>query len=248
MTNRFEGLSRGQGQYDHLIVHVTATRPSMAEVDATWVDRVHRSKGWSGGGYNAIITRASTLQDEVAGADYRTRRYGSVGAHVGRCGPGWNARSIGIALAGGVAEADGETPENNMTDGQLDALWGYIKDAVEHFSIPWDNVLGHRDLIQMTDAPPKACPCFDVVPWVSTRRASPASLERESIGWIRAIFAQPTKQDRILQVPKVYTLREGDTLWSVSQTYGQTVQRLLELNPGLDPEALPVGSSIRLRH
>ncbi|MFV8827896.1 LysM peptidoglycan-binding domain-containing protein [Alkalihalobacterium sp. APHAB7] len=47
--------------------------------------------------------------------------------------------------------------------------------------------------------------------------------------------------------PKAATVTEierGDTLWGVSQEYGVTVDHLLEVNPNVDPYALPIGSEI----
>ena len=44
-----------------------------------------------------------------------------------------------------------------------------------------------------------------------------------------------------------YTIRSGDTLEAVAVRYGTTVQRLLVLNPGVNPNTLRIGQRIRLR-
>jgi LysM repeat protein len=44
-----------------------------------------------------------------------------------------------------------------------------------------------------------------------------------------------------------YTVKVGDTLGSISETTGVPVQRLLDLNPELDPQALVSGQKIKLR-
>lgn len=44
-----------------------------------------------------------------------------------------------------------------------------------------------------------------------------------------------------------YTVRTGDTLASISEKTGVPVQRLQELNPQLDPQALVSGQKIKLR-
>jgi LysM repeat protein len=44
-----------------------------------------------------------------------------------------------------------------------------------------------------------------------------------------------------------YTVKVGDTLGSISETTGVSVQRLLDLNPDLDPQALVSGQKIKLR-
>ncbi len=42
----------------------------------------------------------------------------------------------------------------------------------------------------------------------------------------------------------VYTIRSGDTLYRLAQIYGTTVNAILALNPGLDPNSLQVGRMI----
>ena len=43
-----------------------------------------------------------------------------------------------------------------------------------------------------------------------------------------------------------YAVRSGDTLASIAEKFGTTVDRLMELNPGADPTALRVGMPIRV--
>jgi LysM repeat protein len=45
---------------------------------------------------------------------------------------------------------------------------------------------------------------------------------------------------------RYYTIQSGDTLGSVAIKEGTTVDELLRLNPGVDPEALRVGQRIRV--
>jgi LysM repeat protein len=42
----------------------------------------------------------------------------------------------------------------------------------------------------------------------------------------------------------LYTIRAGDTLFSIAQRFGVTVQAILAANPGLDPNALQIGQVI----
>ena len=44
-----------------------------------------------------------------------------------------------------------------------------------------------------------------------------------------------------------YTVKTGDTLAAIAETVGVPVERLLELNPDLDPQALVSGQKIRLK-
>jgi LysM repeat protein len=45
---------------------------------------------------------------------------------------------------------------------------------------------------------------------------------------------------------RFHVVRGGDTLATIAEANGTTVERLLELNPGIDPVALPVGARIRV--
>ncbi len=240
--------------YDHIIVHCAATPPSL-DIDAEWIDRIHREKGWSGGnGYNFFIPRDGRLEWE--GSGHRARKLGTVGAHVGGCGPGWNKRSIGICMAGGVAE-DGVTPENNYTEAQLNTLWQLIYELRMHYQILPINIIGHRDLIKRTNAAPKACPCFSVQAWMETRERTSTGqqtdveqvldimdLLRSVFNWLRSERPSVPNSDP-LKVHKTYTVKSGDTLWSISNTYGVPVTKLRSLN-ALSSDMLQIGQELRL--
>ena len=43
-----------------------------------------------------------------------------------------------------------------------------------------------------------------------------------------------------------YSVRSGDTLATIADRFGTTVDRLLALNPGIDPHALRVGQAVRV--
>jgi LysM repeat protein len=43
-----------------------------------------------------------------------------------------------------------------------------------------------------------------------------------------------------------YAVRSGDTLGSIADRFGTSVDRLMELNPGIDPRTLRVGQAIRV--
>jgi LysM repeat protein len=44
-----------------------------------------------------------------------------------------------------------------------------------------------------------------------------------------------------------YTVKVGDTLGGIAQSTGVPVEKLLELNPDLDPQALVSGQKVKLR-
>jgi hypothetical protein len=43
-----------------------------------------------------------------------------------------------------------------------------------------------------------------------------------------------------------YSVRSGDTLGTIAERFGTTVDALLALNPGIDPRALRVGQLVRV--
>jgi LysM repeat protein len=46
---------------------------------------------------------------------------------------------------------------------------------------------------------------------------------------------------------RYYRVRSGDLLETIAAEFNTSVERLLELNPGIDPQALTVGERIRVR-
>jgi LysM repeat protein len=48
-------------------------------------------------------------------------------------------------------------------------------------------------------------------------------------------------------IKRTYTVRTGDTLGGIAAKTGVSVEKLQELNPGLDPQALVSGQKIKLR-
>jgi N-acetylmuramoyl-L-alanine amidase len=55
------------------------------------------------------------------------------------------------------------------------------------------------------------------------------------------------KQGRQARGRRYYTIQSGDLLTSIAQKTGVSVERIQQLNPDLDPQALPVGQRIRVR-
>ena len=56
---------------------------------------------------------------------------------------------------------------------------------------------------------------------------------------------EPTAEPRTGR--STYTVKTGDTLGGISEETGVSVERLQELNPELDPQALVSGQKIKLR-
>ncbi|WP_322795091.1 LysM peptidoglycan-binding domain-containing protein [Tepidiforma sp.] len=58
--------------------------------------------------------------------------------------------------------------------------------------------------------------------------------------------ASPTAQATPTPSARVYTVKSGDTLFQIALDNGTTVDAILAVNPGLDPDTLTVGMEIRL--
>ncbi len=132
----------------YIVIHCADTKPCM-DIGAKDIDRWHRERGWLGIGYHLVIRRDGTIEN----GRKLTPESIQAGAHV----KGYNHCSVGICMAGGMAE-DGKGHEDNFTDAQWDALQTVVKELKRAF--PQAKVVGHTDL-----DPHKPCPCFDAQSW-----------------------------------------------------------------------------------
>ena len=129
---------------EHIVVHCSDTYSDM-NVGAMWIDRLHKSFGWTGGGYHFVVNRNGAIEK---GRDVNTP-----GAHA----KGFSKYAIGVCWIGGKGSDD--QPEDNRTLDQLKSL-RVLLDTLTH-TFPDAIVCGHRDLPSVN----KACPCFDVENW-----------------------------------------------------------------------------------
>lgn len=134
---------------DMVIVHCSDT-PSTMDVDAAMIDQWHRERGWTAIGYAFVIRRDGVIE-KGRDLDNDGDATDEIGAHAA----GFNKRSIGICLVGGM-------PGFNFTKKQMNSLRFLIDQLLIDF--PGSDVLGHRDLPDVT----KECPCFDVAHWYTT--------------------------------------------------------------------------------
>ena len=226
----FKRIDPRISDYDHFIVHCTATKANQKNIDAKWVDKAHRKRGWSGCGYHAVITREGELQMFDGG--FPTRPVDQKGAHVGGCGPGWNKRSFGAPLAGGLDEA--RNPETNFTKKQFRTLKRLIKAFLKSHDDPDKvTIMGHRDLIRLTHTSPKACPCFDVAKFLVDYKIHD---EEDAVS---DDAASP------LAIPAVYTVKRGDSLSKISNTLGIGIAELKSIN-NLTSDVIHPGQELRL--
>ena len=134
-----------------LVIHCSAT-PKSLEIGAYEIDKMHRlERGFDRIGYHWVIKRDGTIE--------KGREEKEIGAHA----YGYNKGSLGICLVGGLSDLN--EPENNFTPNQFESLYRLLKQLKENY--PDAKILGHRDLPNVQ----KQCPCFDVIPWWSTKKA-----------------------------------------------------------------------------
>jgi N-acetylmuramoyl-L-alanine amidase len=66
-----------------------------------------------------------------------------------------------------------------------------------------------------------------------------------ALGLARALGLQ--KKNASGTGAQVHLVQKGDTLWQMARKYNVTVNRLLELNPGIEPERLQIGQKITIK-
>ena len=158
-----------------IIVHCAATKPGWMKNHPTQakvaeIDKWHRSRGWSGVGYHAIIDRDGTVLEG--------RSLGRNGAHV----KGHNTGTVGVCLIGGYGSNENDTFDRHFTKAQDRALRKYISGLRKEYpSIT--KVTGHNQYAA------KACPGFRVPEWYGDAPAPsmrvPAKVLKSLVGPVR---------------------------------------------------------------
>lgn len=72
--------------------------------------------------------------------------------------------------------------------------------------------------------------------------SAPSIMEREEV-------LEPVDQPEVEAPPVeatliVYTVRRGDSLWSISRQFGVTIQNIVDANPGINPDSIQYGQKI----
>ena len=127
----------------YIVIHCSQTRPSQKDVDAKWIDRVHRERGWTMIGYGKVIKRDGTVE--------QGRADNAVQAHV----KGYNHTAYGLCLIGGATEEDWTKPEDNFNAEQWESLKKVLGELVLKY--PEARIVGHYELDES-----KTCPNFNV--------------------------------------------------------------------------------------
>lgn len=125
---------------EKIIIHCADTYDTM-DIGVKWIREIHiKEKGYSDIGYHFVIRRNGVVEDG--------RPIDKAGAHC----RGHNYDSIGICLAGGL--------ECSFTEEQYKSLEILVKELVDLYDIPKQNIFGHRDFDKV-----KTCPNFEVSSW-----------------------------------------------------------------------------------
>ena len=128
---------------EYLVVHCSATKPSM-DIGLREIKRWHvNDNGWRDVGYHYIIRRNGEVELGRSNRD--------TGAHAA----GYNHKSISLCMVGGMAEDN--SAENNFTAQQWTALLDLVKQIKVDY--PEADVIGHNEISE------KECPSFDVQKW-----------------------------------------------------------------------------------
>ncbi len=130
-----------------IIIHCSATKPSM-DIGVEEITDWHvNGNNWSDIGYHYVIRRNGSLE---IGRDLEKN-----GAHC----KGHNKNTIGICLIGGVN--DKGTPQDNFTPNQYDTLESLLENLVfREYVEGGAYIKGHNEFSN------KACPSFNVQEWL----------------------------------------------------------------------------------
>ena len=128
---------------DYMVIHCAATKPSM-DIGADTIRDWHvNGNGWRDIGYHLVIRRNGDVE--------KGRDINDSGAHAA----GYNSKSIGLCLVGGMAEDN--SAEDNFTAQQWTSLLATVKELEVDY--PSAKVIGHNEISE------KECPSFDVQKW-----------------------------------------------------------------------------------
>lgn len=118
---------------DLIVFHCSATKPSQ-HIGRAQIEEWHLAKGWASIGYHFVITRAGDLE--------LGRPVDEVGAHV----QGFNGRSVGVCMVGGLDERG--QPLVNAPNQFTDAQWRTAHVVADYLRClyPDARICGHRDL------------------------------------------------------------------------------------------------------
>lgn len=122
---------------NYIVIHTAAFNGR--NCDSQRIDQWHRGRGWNGIGYHFVIlndkhdTKADGTVEEGRSCDIS-------GAHA----RGINSKSLGICCVG-------HGDKHDFTPAQYKSLYQLIVKLMTKYSIPVENVIGHRELNDLAD-------------------------------------------------------------------------------------------------
>lgn len=148
--------------------------------------------------------------------------YEGRGLHVGSHVPGYNSISLGVCL-------EGDYSQETVDEGDWNILATFVSQLMEEYGVEVENVIGHGEAVS------SECPGlhFDMDAFRETLRSGDFSDP------IPDPDPEPDPGD-----PEVYTVQEGDTLSSIANEFGVTVNDLVEWNNLSDPDDIQVGQEL----
>ena len=75
--------------------------------------------------------------------------------------------------------------------------------------------------------------------------SSAAPVQTEPVASV-PVTTEPVETETVSVAKQFYRVKAGDTLEGIAVKFGTTVDKLLELNPGVDPLALAPGQRVRV--
>ena len=72
--------------------------------------------------------------------------------------------------------------------------------------------------------------------------SAPSVREREKV--LEPVDQAPVEAPPAETALIVYTVRRGDSLWSISRQFGVTIQNIVDANPGINPNSIQYGQKI----
>lgn len=151
----------------YIFIHHTAVSYEKNPDQWKATENFHKSKGWGTGGYNYEVS--------AAGSIHQFREDGSPTAAQYQQSMN-DGRALSIAL-------DGNFDQEEPTDAQKQAIREFLKEKMAKYSIPKENVYGHRYLA------PKTCPGKNITDPVYNYFVTQDTMEKVNIApWATEAF------------------------------------------------------------
>lgn len=157
-------LPTGKRQWRYIVLHHSATNKGNAAI----YHRLHLERKWDFGlGYHFIVGNGHKLGDGMVETSYRWNHQRH-GAHAGK--RKYNQHGIGICLVGNFNNT-------HLSPKQSTTLVYLIKKLSQHYNIPRENIITHRD-IKATECPGKNFPTEQILNKIFGKITSPEKIQK----------------------------------------------------------------------